>query len=1106
MSTEQSFSSQVEAVMQRGRRGAEKPQDAEVLADIMNIVAQSQVAGEGILTNIVGTSTAWRGAIETLQTQYNSDPTKQDVLASVARALPTASRERMLEQAGIPLDVNKENRDEHSEKLDTLRHELRFLARQSLFAELTDPKTDTSWSRSGNTMKGNVDRHRNAILPVVGMSGSLNSEDFLSRWMQREPPEEVWSEHRANNRVLTEAMIARFLDRSPLEFRRVSGAYQGNDVDYTAPTHEAMQNEAVREQYKQALVTLLDGLDADTDWSQEQREQMRQGGTFATDRLGRAHYTFVSHLFDGIDFRDVLRPGQDLRTLLEHTQRSDPDGARTASFARGVALRVLIEGGDIVTYTQAMSALPVPERQKMGEVAQLMYRKCTSDEDRTRITTLLRDVHNLTPTEVRNTEDPARAMAERTKRQADAEQMIQAAKEQIENCVLRVSMEDAQMRKGSEVVSAVAEELQLVNGNVPDKVRALGKQLVWAKVTQDVFMAELTGSAQKYIEGSAKTTDYAELVGQVLKTLERMNEVKNTDDTVSYRVDRESTALEPHLQKAQVLARFAGVLLSSRYFHNETNMAYLMARTLHNAQHHPETLGGVTQEDILEVYNRTMIAVAGYNEAVGRVNSNFQISMTDGLAYALQNPTSWKTPGYESVGIQLPSVVEGGVVHAPGLTSYHLDRKEKREGQFVPLHIKDGTAGAHNSGSLESDTQQWAEQQTAPVVQVLEQIRRAKQYPATVTELSGARAVLESMSYVPSTESIFVSEDMKPILDTLTPFIQQVKNLAEIDDRERAPEFTARRDTVLANRKAFGQEATDAIHDIEQFLSGHGDELRNPPKRFGLDNHSEDFKQAKAQLEQTLKALYARLGLDTKKISLKQETEYNLARATVERSVSDPQNAELVSLRKAMQDLGEKVPTPEVRVRTYLASHTEPPYDPESFTQALGLIRMPIDKRGKPPTGFSAEYKVADLFADHNTAYSAAQQLTLDFLVKDHAWSAPIFRDIHMKREAVKQNAGGTALAKEIEEGLLTIEQRLTKYPQQGDKILPDRQVVATEVLRLFKRTITPLVMTDTIRAVDTSPVASVGAGLLQTKLDIAVKGLTPDYTRARWAMDQWEI
>jgi len=1102
MSTEQSFSSQVEAVMQRGRVGEQDPADQRLIREVEQVVSQGLGVGEGAVAQALASSAAWQDAVDQVRGRHSGDDSIQSTLDRLVRAIPVAARETLLTERGIPLDVRRDTRTpDYDNRLDELRVELRQLARGRLFAELIEPaQTVHTTDRSDNGMRRHITRHRNAIMQTIGMSGSIETSDFVSKNMQREPESENFAELRAYNRVLTEAMIVRFLERSPLSFQRASGRHGGNNIDYDAPTHEPMQNERVKRTYQNALTSLLNGLEADTDWTEVERNAMRDTkrmSEFPTSRLTRAHEIFVSHLFDGITFEGTLAPGQDLRALVEHTEHSDPKSERTASFARGVALHILIEGGDMISYAQAMRALPMPERTRMGEVAQQIYSQCTNQVDRERISQILQNVHGLAPAEAPASQRQEQTDAERARRQAEAEEMLQATNQQIEERILRVNLESAQMQGESRAISRVASELQSSQGNLRHEMPALGKQLVWAKVTQDILMAELSQEAQKYVDGKATSVDYSDRVQKVFALLERIDDAQCVNpDTLQYVRDAYKPALSQDEQKTLVLARFSGLLLSQNYFKNEANMAHLVARLMYNAKNHPDILGGATQEDILEVYNRTMVAVAEYDIAVAATNSDFQFSMANGLQAAVNSPGEWRTAGPEPMTIKLPGLVFGDLVPLPDLA-----------GGFKPMYLDD-TTRAQSEESLRLNARRWAQEHIAPVAQVVEQLRVAKQYAVTVHKLAGTLTTLESQSYVPPTERLNPPEDIKPILDKLTPYIQHISNLAEVDEREKSTEFTARRNKVQANRESHGQAAIEATQAIETFLGTHGDELRNPQKKFGLVRYSQQLKQAMDQLDQTLNNLYAGLGLNTKQLSLKTVGDYNLAKTTIARETTDPQNGDLVSLRGDIQELDRGVPTLVARARAYLAARTRPPYDADSPNQIIESIRMPTNGRGTSSPRPEREHSMNVLLADHPSTSSVVQELMRDFLVQDHAWCEPIYRDVHIKREAIKHNANGTPLEQEVTASLLAIEQRLTAYPDSKDRIFPtDKRAVAAEILGLFKRAITPLVSADRLATLDTLPVASIGAGSLKAKLDRdVIKNLATDYSPVsiRLALARW--
>lgn len=1098
MSTEQSFSSQVEAVMQRGRRGEQNPNDTVAISaiettiqqqarereqqeganpsrEIAELAAHAQSAGEAIMAQMMGTSATWQAAINILRnTDYKGDYAMQEVLDRAERALPTVAREGILESRQIPTNLSSVDREQYRDPLEVLRRDVKSLTRRRMFASLTDPNERPGWYRSVANTERFVKTSREDVLRDSGIGAPGHINDPVNTWMERAPKSEEWQEIRANNRVLTEAMIARFLDGSVLAFDRLSGRHNTN-IDYSAPTHEALSNPAIRTKYRDALVLLVDGLDTDTDWNEDERKALKEKkGGWSEDLVIDPHEAFVSHLFDGIAFQGNLAPGVGLRAKLGHHERSDPDGARTASFARGVALRILVEGGDAMSYTVAVGTLPDKDKGRLAEVARQILASTQDASEQARLKQLLREAHGDQAQEA-GPDGADITSVERAPREAMAQQARQATREQLERRMLTTSINSL---RSDDLPGDLQSALERSTGDVPGTMQEIGKNLAWANAVEGIFMQELGPELERYVDGAGTLSDFTDHATQLHHVLDRLSEITCTDSTLSMSTERDRAPLEPNMQRVLVLARLAGLLLSEKYIENQMNMGSLMVRALHHAQ----SLG-VSQEDVLGVYNRTIVAVAKHNQAVATIAPDCQIQMQDGLAYALQRPREWKvTNSYNSPMIALPEWSTGNDVDAPGITSYDVNMQSgARSAQRISMiHLRESGRSTENDHVIEREANAWAKERILPLEQTVGDVRRARGYPETARMLvnTSAKHGLERSSYDPPRESAKIPDNVGSSIAGVEGGVRNLRHLAELDTSE----------------KARGAVAEQLLQGITNFQTQHGDELANPPKAGPFTRHTKGYQETVGVLTDQVKSTWARLGMQGKPPAIDTPASLVKLEDAIRQKETESENADLTVLRQALGALDQAIPSPEDRALRFLEEYTQPPYEPSTGHAVVDVIKIP-SSQAKAIYNGKAEYPVRELLADPKLSNSVAQALVRGCIVYDHGWSKPIHDRVKALRAAAKSNAPGTGLSEEVNNALFAVEGKLTVDP--GVAFYVDGRPIADAVLKLMAGNLRPLLGDATLSTIDASVVASVGGGKLKEKLDQVVVNAKRDHKEA---------
>lgn len=1061
MSTEQTFTSQVEAVMQRNRTGEQNPLDVQMIQEVQRAVAQGNLLGEGVVAQALAISTAWQTAVESFRNTYRYGSPEHEVLDRLEQAISTVKRENILESAGIPGSLEAHFAVDYREQFRELKWGVRGLARRRLLAQLTDPRmreTDKMPLHSEDALTRYVDVKVEEIIPSLGMAD-------LSKWVRGIGESEKWQEARANHQALTDATVIRFLEGLPLRFsRRGSRNHAGSTIEYQAPVHEAMKDEQTKARYKEALQIMLNGLYTDTDWTKEQgEEEVRkhgiQGNSF--ERLRQAHETFESHLFDGIHFDGQLRPGVDLRASLEHNEITDKDGARTASFARGVALRILVEGGDNLSYTVAVNTLPEKDKERIAEVARRLMNLASDTNERARLRCLLREAHTVAIDDESERADPDRAAKEKTNREAEAQLARQALREQLERRMLTLS---AERLNTIDLSANLQNAFESQTGNVPEVMRKIGSNMVWAHVVEGLFMRELDADLAGFVEGTQTLSGYTRHATQLHSLLDRLSEVSHEHATLSMssRTQREplDTEIDPEVQqRILVLARLSGLILSDTYINDRINQASLLARSLHNAQKL-----GVSQEDVLDTYNRTIAAVAKHNQRIAALSPDSQIQMQDGLAYALQHKNKWKvTEGYREITISLPETASYNWIRAPGIasSSMYMDRGERTDGRVDFVYMR-GQDDARQTGQvLERDAELWAQERIVPLHETVGRIRAVRGYTETRSMLVNptTQRQLETVVYDPPRESTTIPETVQTATEQVGSGVRQLKTLSEIE----------------GTKQEHGPVATGLLSSINTFRSSHGAELANPKRIGPIIRHTQPFKDAQTALAREVESAWRAMELPGKAPEIKSQADLDMLETSL-RKIED-----LVNMRQALEDLDRAIPGPEERATHYLAERIKPEADTSTTTASDKIVRLSSRRKGSLTNGEQG-FTVRELLADSSLTNTVAQTLIRNFLEQDHRWCQPIHERIVSLRAAAKKNAPGTTLSEEVNNKLFAIEQKLTT--NAGVSFNVDRGPIATQVLMLLKENLQLLLNDASQGTVDTSAVASVGGGKLKENLD----------------------
>src|SRR3989338_4342062 len=320
------------------------PKEGEVLPDPLLKIDLASAKGKEYITGLLHTGTYWRDRVAAVKQKLTSEPGHgtevlilDELSAVVGEVVPSELAAKV--EAGEVAD---------------LAEGIRSYIGDQVLAQLTDTAQPLPTRDQFGRSFGVAEYNTRQLLGITEATPELYKATQTSPENFTKGSVDFISTQRSRQRIYTEAVVARYLQGVPVETQTVNRQGITRTNVYTRPEGQIPE---VAQKYAEAFTTALDSLDQSLNIDSARHAELSKQNGYDHEPITYSHEQLLSNLFAGIQFPGNLSPGVDLREVVNTDNQE-----QITSFTRGVALRTIIEGGNIETYLVALTALPA-ERQ-----------------------------------------------------------------------------------------------------------------------------------------------------------------------------------------------------------------------------------------------------------------------------------------------------------------------------------------------------------------------------------------------------------------------------------------------------------------------------------------------------------------------------------------------------------------------------------------------------------------------------------------------------------------------------------------------------------------------------------------------------------------------
>lgn len=838
----------------------------------------AQAQGKDLIRGLVETDSQWKAALVRLASTYHGEEGREEemrVLRAISIALPSTLQAEAQAHMRTP--------EQESEFVQAVRD---YVADQAL-VELTDPTRATlTYDRSYFDQ-----RHYHIardVLQTLGLSESILGQG-----------EEV-ANHRARQRTYTETLVLRWLQKTPLELE-----YTGRYHNYRRKGIFSLPDsvdETTRQRYASALAMAVDGLDQQVTWRAEEYEQ-RIDYHRNPEPIRTVHEFFTSRLFQGLQHEGGLQPGSDLAEIADSDHPQE-----IASFARGVAIKTLVEGGDTITYATALGALQ-NESPFMAAVAVELWRDAPEGSSlRQNLAEILVTCH---PVELQQDPQLRDALYQQLGEdkvseigKAKADQTLELARQQLKGVV--TAMDLSQDYRGEFNFPNVHRAITESTIDEARKYAALiARQMIYGQAVSYLAVNVIRPQLGAVSAGEAPLSALVNQVNDLREALQHSYYLRGYH-TPEQRADGSTYQIPEQLRHIVYAANFVKQLL--RFPQDQWNLEREIREYFEQAQSN-----GISRQQLVHLHNEVALGVVAANVLIdkqlgadryGHNAINFYdvlMKLGSNIVKALPAEARFIKgfSGFDASGRPF----EG----------FNLYRTEEETDQFVEPYQRE---------------------------QLQRRVQRSLQTSLGTLLIEGGR--LKDVNLLLQTER-WLRE--RQGIEELATFA--IRNTKIADSFRGLPEY------VAAIQQ--GEQVGQAIADIDRQLQGLDEDTLNA-RRLGADIHNWFHTQYDRIVRSSLVAgLRFSLGRGEPAIQRKQleariqeltgqkvDIVKDVARVDLiidewrKRKVNEQAEAAVARLREVIS-----IPTTKERVASFLSAHTTPSYNPDDPKQVIQTVKIP---------------------------------------------------------------------------------------------------------------------------------------------------------------------
>ncbi len=955
--------------------------------------------GKDYIGQLLQTGAYWENRVEAVGDRLKSEPGHEmelrlleDLRGVVAEVVPT----------------------EIAEKAETGAEELtggiRDYISERVLARSTDPQQRFP---DRSQFQWEYNREARSVLKDLGVSeqSSLFKAGIADPDSMVKGSEEYIQAQRARQTVFDEILAARFLQGLPIEAEWINASRFREKKTFQRPPD---MTDEVAGRYAAALAATIENLDQTVAWDpgqyQEQKSKQGSASSGVNDPITAVHEHYMSRLFDGMAHRDKLPVGIQ---MAEVADSSDP--ASVASFARGKALQIIIEGGDIETYIATLSAIPT-ERGYLGGVARQVWESLPADSSlRQGLGKILLTEHALElkgddQVDFRN--KVVEAMGSMPEviamRKATAEQVVSGAKNQIEATmtgrdIVRITSQSPAAEKFIDAMKAPKSNAEAERRQAAE---ALARQVIFGQVISDMTVKYLQSVADQFIAGQVPLSEVAIQTTRIQEALNHLDlmqasEVGDRSGNTMIKLTLKpevyygrNGAPEGQYEVPQAFrplvaqASLARELLTMKYSGDEWR--------------YPQTVGayfrqagefGVEKSDFIKSYNQTVLSLVAASKMV---DGKF------GVDPYREMHAAWFTDVLPKLGSAVTGAQAEPTINNPGFSTFDYNGRFEIKGYSTYRSV--GEKSAWGGDYQQQERNRLIEPRVfgglEPVFETGVKIARARRLLRDESLLNRPNALAKVVDGLGSFRGSGADQEFQrgtdvrrneEIAGTIAAGMTALQNdFHELDQLGQQEDSF----NLAISKWEAGDRASVTGLGAVMYRAGKGDAARN---RQAIEKEMEAFSGVKCEIEDPQKRQQA-LGA---------------VRTAAERKQAEKARA----IAEQISEMMKPVNNISARVGAFLRERTTPSFDPASPDQAVDKLRVPVvsgegkDQRVQDKTIDLAE---EDLGLDGYTPARILVPLMQLFSARDKAIAGPLRKGLDQLQRQNPLSVSTEALSEAI--------------------------------------------------------------------------------------------